>query len=41
MEQGAFNTTALNGKEYADWVAQRRGAPHRADEGRRLHGRQK
>jgi len=21
MEEGAFNTTALNGKEYADWVA--------------------
>ena len=21
MEQGAFNQTALNGKEYADWVA--------------------
>jgi tripartite-type tricarboxylate transporter receptor subunit TctC len=21
MEQGAFNTTALEGKEYADWVA--------------------
>ena len=21
MEQGAFNTTSLEGKEYADWVA--------------------
>ena len=21
MEEGAFNTTALSGKEYADWVA--------------------
>jgi hypothetical protein len=21
MEEGAFNTTALTGKEYADWVA--------------------
>ena len=21
MEEGAFNTTALDGKEYADWVA--------------------
>ena len=21
MEEGAFNTTALAGKEYADWVA--------------------
>ena len=21
MQDGAFNTTALNGKQYADWVA--------------------
>ena len=40
MEQGAFNQTALTGKEYADWVAKRGSAARRAHEGGRLPRRQ-
>jgi hypothetical protein len=40
MEEGAFNKTALTGKEYADWVAKEEARHICADEGRRLHRRQ-